>query len=296
MESNAPSLERPISPWLEMGAYEALWSERGASFKRIADRFRAHPDSTPLDFVQHSVAEKVAEHALQILQRSQIRKFGVRVHGAGEYPVNLRLAENPVEFLYYQGWWDLVNSPCVSVVGTRNPTPRGKARAEKLTRLLVNDGYTIVSGLARGIDTIAHNTAIDNNGKTIAVIGTPLSASYPSENKELQLLIASEYLLISQIPIIRYSAQTPRGNKLFFPERNITMAALSCATIIIEAGETSGTLTQARAALQQGKKLFILQSCFTETDLQWPHRLEKLGAVRVQTYDDIKSHLSSEAH
>jgi DNA processing protein len=279
-----------------MGAYEALWSEAKASFKKIAVRFRAHPGAVPSDFVQPAIAEKVAREVTEILRNAHIERFGVIVHGAGEYPEVLRKAEDPIELLYYQGWWDLASSPSVAVVGTRKPTPDGEARARKLVKRLIEDGFTIVSGLASGIDTIAHETAINSRGRTIGVIGTPLSSVYPAENAELQRNIAREYLLVSQVPVLRYSVQTPYHNKFFFPARNVTMAALSLATVIVEAGETSGTLTQARAALHQGKKLFILDSCFQNDELTWPARLEAQGAIRVRSYEDIRSHLVSETH
>jgi DNA processing protein len=291
----ALALERTISPWVEMGAYEALWSRAGASFKRIADRFRAaSPEAIPSDFVQESIAEKVAEQVIEILRRAGVDRFGVRVHGAGEYPEILRRAEHPVELLYYRGWWDLVESPCVAVVGTRTPTPEGMARAAKLVKFLVEDGFTIVSGLATGIDTIAHETAIDSGGRTIAVLGTPLTHSYPEANMDLQRKIATDFLLLSQVPVLRYSLQSPHHNRFFFPARNVTMAALSLATIIVEAGETSGTLTQARAVIHQGKKLFILDSCFKDETLTWPARFEGLGAIRVTTYEDIRRNLAPE--
>ena len=277
-----------------MGAYEALWSESQASFKRIADRFRANPGAVPSDFVQRAVAEKIADQVLKILRSALIGRFGVAVHGAAEYPEELRKAEHPVELLYYQGWWDLVNSPSVAVVGTRKPTPEGEARAKKLVKHLVEDNFTIISGIAAGIDTIAHQTAIESGGLTIGVIGTPLSSAYPPANIELQHLIAKEFLLLSQVPVLRYAMQTPYHNKFFFPARNVTMAALSQATVIIEAGETSGTLTQARAALHQGKKLFILDSCFQNKDLTWPARFEAQGAIRVRNYEDIQEHLVSQ--
>src|SRR5690606_35708634 len=105
-------------------------------------------------------------------------------------------------------------------------------------------------------------TAIAHDGRTIAVIGTPISEVYPKENKDLQRHIASNYLLVSQVPLLRYKSQGAHINRFFFPERNKTMSALSDATIIVEASETSGTLTQARAALDQGRKLFILESNF----------------------------------
>jgi DNA processing protein len=154
-------------------------------------------------------------------------------------------------------------------------------------RELVGQDYTIVSGLAQGVDTVAHTTAIENKGRTIAVIGTPISEVYSRENAELQRRIAEEFLLVSQVPVLRYKAQTPKWNKLFFPERNKTMSALTEATIIVEAGETSGTLIQARAALQQGRKLFILESNFGKDNLTWPEIYEKQGAIRVRHVDDI---------
>jgi DNA processing protein len=105
---------------------------------------------------------------------------------------------------------------------------------------LVRDNFTVVSGLAAGIDTVAHTTAIDTGGRTIAVLGTPLTRVYPAANRDLQNRIAREHLVISQVPVRRYERQTPKVNRFFFPERNITMSALTEATVIIEAGETSG--------------------------------------------------------
>ena len=94
----------------------------------------------------------------------------------------------------------------------------------------------------------------------------------------------------------RYETQGYRQNRLFFPERNITMSALTEATVIVEAGETSGTQVQARAALQQGRKLFILDSCFRNPRLTWPYRFAERGAIRVADYDDIRRHLSPTTH
>ena len=127
-------------------------------------------------------------------------------------------------------------------------------------------------------------------------IGTPLSHAYPKENAGLQNDIAENFLVISQVPVKRYESQDYRRNRAFFPERNITMSALTEATIIVEAGETSGTLFQARAALQQGRRLFILDSCFRSTALTWPEKFAQKGAIRVKDYDDVRRHLSTEIH
>lgn len=283
---------RTISPYRELGAYETLWQDAKATFKSIAEKFAAVPGAVPSDFVPERDAERNADTAYEKLHSADVNRFGVRVHGAAEYPAKLRDARHPVELLYYQGWWDLVNSRGVAVVGTREPTIEGQARTKKLVRALVEDDFTIVSGLAKGVDTIAHTTALENGGRTIAVIGTPLSHTYPKDNAGLQREIAKSYLVISQVPVLRYEAQDYRYNRLFFPERNKTMSALTEATIIVEAGETSGTLIQARAALEQGRKLFILDSCFQNPNLTWPEKFAKKGAIRVRDYDDIRNALS----
>ena len=290
------SLVWPISPFREFGAYEALWTEKRASFRWLAERFARHPGSLPSDFVPEADALRHAETARDILRRAGATQFGIRVHGAGEYPENLRGAEHPVALLYFQGWWDLVESKSVAVVGTREPSEEGKARARKLIQQLVQDNCTIVSGLAKGIDTVAHETAIRAGGRTIAVIGTPLHLRYPRENARLQAEIAAKHLVLSQVPVIRYlQAPDPTANRFFFIERNITMSALTAATLIVEAGETSGTLVQARHALKQGKKLFILDSNFKNPDLTWPAKFARQGAIRVRDFDDIREHLGHPA-
>jgi DNA processing protein len=282
---------KPISPLRELGAYEALWLEQGATFKNIAARFAADPLALPSDFVKPSVADQCARDVLKRLKGAGVDHFGVRINHAGDYPKRLRDAKHPIELLYYQGAWELTETRSVAIVGTREPTKDGKERARRIARELVAKDFTVVSGLATGIDTAAHTAAIEAGGRTIAVIGTPLGVFYPPENKDFQKRIAKEFLLISQVPVLRYANQAVPQNRLFFPERNVTMSALTEATVIVEAGETSGTLTQARAALHQGRKLFILNSLFERTDLTWPKTFEERGAIRVREPSDIWSAL-----
>jgi DNA processing protein len=281
-----------ISPRLELGAYEALWLRPNATFKSIAEHFTRDADALPSDFVSRAEAEQCASETLALLKERSVHRFGIRVHHAGDYPPKLRDAKYPVELLYYRGAWELTETRCVAVVGTRNPTPDGVARAHRLARELVARDFTVVSGLAAGIDTAAHRGALEARGRTVAVIGTPLSEAYPRENRTLQEQIAADFAVISQVPVLRYERQRPPQNRLFFPERNVTMSALTEATIIVEAGETSGTLVQARAAMHQGRKLFILDSCFQRTDLTWPARFADQGAIRVRKSEDIWEHLA----
>ena len=290
------SVAQAVSPLLELGAYEALWDEKGATFKTLSERFEKERGALPSDFVPASRARAYADYVVRRFKETGVTHFGVRVHGAGEYPDKLRDAAHPVEVLYYRGYWDLVYSRSVAIVGTRNPSPEGRSRTRKLVRSLVEDDFTIVSGRAAGVDTEAHTTALAEGGRTIAVIGTPLSFAYPRTNAELQEKIGRDFLVISQVPVQRWEKQDHRLNRFFFPERNITMSALTEATVIVEAGETSGTLIQARAALAQKRKLFILESNFSKPGLTWPQRFEEKGAIRVRSYEDVKRHLSATSH
>ena len=284
----------PFDAALEIGAYEALWTEHNASFKSIAEKFQGCPGARPSDFVPSEEARVFARRVLAKL-RDKTGRFDVRIFGEVEYPLRLRDATHPVELIYFQGNWALASTPSIAVVGTRKPSDEGIRRTQSLVRNLVKDGYTIVSGLAEGVDTAAHTAAIEAGGQTIGVIGTPLGQVYPKSNASLQERIARDFLLISQVPVERYEAQNFRVNRFFFPERNKTMAALTEATIIVEAGETSGTLVQAREALKQGRKLFIMNSCFEREDLTWPRRFEEQGAIRVSNYADVRRQLDRPA-
>lgn len=285
----------PITLQNEMCAYESLWMGQGAWFANLAALFRTNPGALPSELVPEEEVSRTRAMLIDLLGEERLRTIGIRVNGAGEYPKKLRDADHPVEVLYYEGNWELVETPSVAIVGTRSPSDEGAINAGRIAHSLSKAGYTIVSGLAKGIDTAAHTAAIAAGGKTIAVIGTPLTDSYPKENRILQEEIARRFLVVSQVPFLRYQNQNYRTNRLFFPARNVTMSALTQATIIVEAGNTSGTLVQARAALAQGRKLFILESCFRKPGLTWPERFEKLGAVRIKNVSHLMEELNIDA-
>jgi DNA processing protein len=267
-----------------------------ATQKSIAQLFRAHPGTPSAVLSQLQTPEVVQGHlqttVLEFIQR--LSGFSVCIHGAFQYPKSLRAAQYPLELFYYRGYIELLEGRCVSVVGARKVSEDGVKRASRLARELVEAGMTIVSGLAVGVDTAAMKSAIQSGGSTIGVIGTPINQVYPRENAELQNRIAKEHLLISQVPFFRYEHQPFSTRKYYFPQRNTTMAALAEATIIVEASDTSGSLTQARAALQLGKKLFILNSCFQNPRISWPKRYESKGAIRVRSTQDILASLGVE--
>ncbi len=276
-----------LIPSHEMGAFEALWATSVSSFKQLRQKLVENQTDLLSSLVKPADVQKYYKLAIAQLHQAGIQRFGVRLEGTIDYPRSLEDADHPLVLMYYQGDWDLVYQPGVAVVGTRHPSDDGIKRTRSLVKQLVENEYTIYSGLAAGIDTVAHKTAIENNGRTIAVIGTPLWKFYPKENADLQKKIAREHLVISQVPIVAYKDKSIQFTRMFFPERNITMSAFSKATIIVEAGETSGTLIQARAALKQGRQVFILNNNFENPALTWPHKLLEMGAIRANNMDDI---------
>lgn len=189
-------------------------------------------------------------------------------------------AKHAPEGLYLAGDASLLSEgKRVSIVGTRKPSQEGMARARALTRMLVEHGIIVVSGLAEGIDTVAHETAIAEGGRTVAVLGTPLSQAYPARNRALLERIKSDHLAISQFP-----EGTP-ARRTNFPQRNRTMALISDATIIIEAGENSGTRHQGWEALRLGRMVFLMQSVVDNGALSWPKEMIGYGAQVLRRED-----------
>jgi len=185
-----------------------------------------------------------------------------------------------IQKLWCVGDSTLPRKKCVAIVGTREVSVEGRARARRLGRELAMAGVVVVSGLARGVDTEALSAAIEAGGSVIAVIGTPIDRAYPAENKLLQEQIYRDHLLVSQF---EPGEQVFRTN---FPERNKLMAAISDATAIIEAGDTSGTLHQAAECVRLGRWLFIAKSVVDEPNLRWPKRFQPEPVCKTLTSTD----------
>jgi DNA processing protein len=160
----------------------------------------------------------------------------------------------------------------VSIVGSRRASPDGIRRTAKLAKLLTDHGVVVVSGLAEGIDTAAHRSAIEHGGHTISVLGTPLDSCFPAKNRALQDEIMRNHLAVSQF------APGQSAGKRAFPMRNRTMALLSDATVIVEAGDKSGTIHQGWEALRLGRSLYILES-LAEQQREWASEMQRYGAL-----------------
>lgn len=202
-------------------------------------------------------------------------------------PLNEVERKNAPKKLYAAGDVALLrNGPRVSVVGSRRASEEGIRRTRVLVKALVERHAVVVSGLAEGVDTAAHTATIELGGKTVAVLGTPLNETFPAKNRLLQAEIIAHHLAVSQFAI-GYP-----GGKRNFPIRNRTMALLSDATVIVEAGETSGTLHQGWEALRLGRLLFFLESIAEDPNLSWPTKMIGYGA-QVLTRDNLETVLEN---
>ena len=277
-----------ISPWAELGAYEWLWLNSADSFAEMADVFRRAPGLLPSEIVAPDQVSRTADQAMAQFARAGVSSFGIRVNQSVDYPSRLRARSNPAEILYYQGSADLLHVPrSVAVVGTREMSEKGARRTRKLVQMLVERDCLIVSGMERGIDAAAHEAAIRADGATMAVLGTPLSHHDPRTDKGLLRVITSGHLVVSPVPVLRFARNEERLQRMFAAERAKIMAALTDATIIVEAGAISSTVSQGEAALKLGRKLFILNGCFDQPQVEWPARLEAAGAIRVREFEQI---------
>ena len=178
-------------------------------------------------------------------------------------------------------------SPRSAIIGSRKASPEGLKAASDIAKTLVRRGVIVVSGLAEGIDTSAHETTIEEGGQTIAVLGTSLDHVYPQKNALLQEIIMRHHLAISQFPT-GYPTQ-PKN----FVIRNRLMALISDASIIVEAGDTSGSLHQGWEALRLGRPLFIWKSIIENSSVIWPEKMLQYGAMILTDPEEVLDVLPS---
>ncbi len=197
-------------------------------------------------------------------------------------PLNNIEKKVKVETLFVKGSLEIpLPCPKVSIIGSRKASPQGIENAQKIAKTLIENRVIIVSGLAEGIDTAAHETAIRMNGKTIAVLGTPLNKTFPAKNFKLQQEIMKNHLAVSQFPV----GYPTRGKE--FVIRNRTMALISDASVIVEARKSSGSLHQGWETLRLGRPLFIWESVVNNKQLDWPQEMMKYGAMVLSNPIDV---------
>jgi len=216
------------------------------------------------------------------------RPISITVEGLLGRPLNDVEKKFSPTNLYVKGSIQIpLPRPRVSIVGSRKASPEGLRDSATIAKKLVKKEVVIVSGLAEGIDTAAHEATIATGGRTIAVLGTPLNKTYPLKNFKLQQEIMYNHLAISQFPI-GYVTQ-PKD----FVVRNRTMALISDATIIVEAQDTSGSLHQGWESLRLGRSLYIWKSIMNNNQVTWPQKMLQYGAMELSDPIDILESLPS---
>lgn len=193
--------------------------------------------------------KKTLEEELTILEKLGSKLITV---WDKEYPSLLKKIYDPPIILYYRGEFKEQDNYSIAIVGTRLPTNYGKQQAERFSQEIVKQNITIVSGLARGIDSVAHRTALKYSGRTIAVLGCGIDVIYPPENKKLFEEIACKGLIISEYP------PGTKPDAMNFPKRNRIISGLSLGTIVIETSETGGAIQTASFALDQNREVFAV--------------------------------------
>ena len=217
--------------------------------------------------------------------------------GEPAYPKLLLETADPPPLLYIKGNASLLNAPAVAVVGSRNPTPQGIANAENFSKSLSENGLCIISGMALGIDTAAHQGALPQVGRSIAVVGTGLDRIYPARNKALAHQLAQHGAIVSEFPL---GTPAIASN---FPRRNRIISGLSLGCLVVEAAISSGSLITARLASEQGRDVFAIPGSIHSPQSKGCHQLIKQGAKLVERADDIleeinwnsRTHVTSDA-
>ncbi len=218
-----------------------------------------------------------------VAEEEKAVRWGARIitRADADYPASLSDIHDPPLALYVWGAITESDRHGLGVVGTRNPTHYGISMADRLSYGACRAGWTIVSGLARGIDTAAHEAALKAGGRTLAVLGSALDTLYPRENEKLAERIAGQGAVISEYPLGR------KPDKTTFPYRNRIVAGLSRALLVVEAGLQSGAVITANQAMEQGRSVFAVPGRVDTPVSRGCHRLIRDGAVLCESLDDI---------
>jgi len=294
VHNDPPTIAAATNYFTVLGVHQWAWKKGHVAFEKARQHW---PITTPwIDYaddvalvlgIDTTVWQKMYHEVERGFKMLPSDTYVIQ-RGQSLYPRLLHAVPDAPEFLFMRGHVEFGQQPIISVVGTRQPSDDGIRKAQTLTKLLGQYHMVVASGLAKGIDRAAHEAALDNRIPTIAVIGTPVNKTYPKEHQRLQAMIAEQGLIISQF---HPAAPIHRWN---FPYRNAVMSGISLATVVVEAGETSGALIQADYALKQGRLVFVPQSAVENPMLQWPRRyVNEKGAHSFRRIDELIGALSN---
>ncbi len=273
-------LRLTLAPGLGAAALRQLLAKHG-----LPEQVLAHKRDLPPGFAAALDSDAVSAATEQALAWLQKPGHALVTLADAAYPKLLLEIADPPPLLYCRGRAELLGRPALAVVGSRNATAQGKRDAENFARSFSAAGLTIVSGLAQGIDALAHRGGLAGAGSTIAVLGTGVDLVYPQQNAALAELIAEHGLLLSEFPL---------GTKALphhFPRRNRLISGLARGCLVIEAALASGSLITARAAAEQGREVFALPGSIHSPLSKGCHALIKSGAKLVESAEDVLAEL-----
>jgi len=262
-------------------------------FQRLLERFGDGESAwraTPADLAGAGLGLKMIERLVAVRKKvdlsliwDQIQSKGIQVLTWLDeaYPQRLKEIEQPPPVLYLRGELSPEDSWAVAIVGTRRVTPYGRQVTEEAASFLAANGITIVSGLARGVDAIAHNAALRAGGRTLAVLGSGVDRIYPPENRVMAEQIIEHGAILSD-----YVPGTPPESSNF-PPRNRIISGLSIAVVVVEAGETSGALITAEFAAEQGREIFAVPGNILAPQSKGTNKLIQQGALPLLSANDI---------
>ncbi len=251
-----------------------------ASEKELADL----PDVGPVtaSSIKQKVDWKLVDKQLELMEKNQVRLLTFKDEA---YPENLKSIYDPPPFLFIRGQTKEEDKNAIAIVGSRAASPYGNQIAEQIGRELAKRGITIISGLAWGIDSIGHSSALEENGRTIAVFGSGLDIIYPPQNRKLAEKIVQKGAIVSEFLL------GTKPEKQNFPRRNRLISGLSLGVVIIEAGAKSGALLTAQHALEQNREVFAVPGNIGAKTSEGTNRLIKEGAKLVTSVEDILEEL-----
>jgi DNA processing protein len=294
-ETAAVHIEERL-PWFHLKSVPGIGNHL---FKRLIDRFgspertlqAAEEDLLTIEGMQRTLIGRIKTHRVPPSVRRDMRRaaqMGVRIVTMTDpdYPALLRQIPDPPPFLYLRGALP-PQSKTIAVVGSRSATRYGLSTAARLSAELAARGITVVSGMALGIDTAAHEGALQLGGRTVAVLGNGLETVYPSENRRLLQSIIREGAVLSEFPM------TARPEPHHFPIRNRVISGMSYGTVVVEASRKSGSLITARLAAEQNREVFAVPGSVQSFKSTGTHRLIKQGAKLVENAQDILEEISA---
>lgn len=266
--------------------------------KRLLDKFKSpeavfgasESELLAIEGLGEKIARQILhgpdmEYAESQIDTVQKKGFRIVTRHSSEYPARLKEIYDPPFLLYVRGQIEDSDSRAIAVIGSRRATHYGKKVAEIISEQLVSSGVTVVSGLARGIDSAAHRAALKQQGRTLAVLGCGLDVIYPAENASLYRDIESSGAVISELPC----GTPPEGQN--FPRRNRIISGLSLGVVVVEASFRSGAFVTARHALEQNREVFAVPGNITSTTSSGTNYLIKQGASLVTSAEDVLSEL-----